>query len=583
MTHAEVLENNCDVPGYADPLFLKHGVHFIVYLLGCMWILLGLRVVSERYFARSIEGLIFTYKIPPSIAGATLMAAGTSAPELISSLVGVFLSAKVETGAGTVIGSIVFNQLMIVGLCILVSPGSKLSASPVDMSRDLVSYAIAIALFIAFFQDGEVTLAEAWGFVAAYIAYVIICGFWSSILASILNMLGIKRDVETADMQTTSTPQHAGTQVATCSVELSTAPVPPTTVSYPQPGAAANTAATTSAPLAGANAPKLAPTSVSVEITTGTATPRPSGDSARMWGSSSGFGGSFMRVSLDMQRRGGSLDNQRVARRAQQVRGGNGASRRQLGAIDSGVELPDSSQDLAKPSHEQQQDLESGAVPDAVQHANEEHDAGHEGHEEPALNPIEEYELAFSGGVFSKIFFCLEAFWVVLVWSTNGFFRTRDWHVFSFLVCLLWFTIHCIYLIFWLEKAGCVIGISPGVMGVVFGAAGTSIPDCLCSLFVARHGMGSMALTNVWGSNVFDLLFALGVPWVVSLHIKGGVIEVQGSDALSVWMGALLLLFLVVAASCKFNFNKWHGRLFVGLYMCFIAYNFLNDSFHWVQ
>eukprot|EP00961_Rhodomonas_salina_P118665 1597720-Rhodomonas_salina.2 len=106
------------------------------------------------------------------------MAAGTSTPELITSLVGVFLSSKIETGAGTVIGSVIFNQLMIVGLCILVSPDSKvpipspyaryavfgtdlernnqLSCSPIDMARDLLYYAISIGLFVYFFYDGQV-------------------------------------------------------------------------------------------------------------------------------------------------------------------------------------------------------------------------------------------------------------------------------------------------------------------------------------------------------------------------------------------------------------------------------------------
>eukprot|EP00961_Rhodomonas_salina_P023454 314932-Rhodomonas_salina.2 len=210
------------------------------------------------------------------------------------------------------------------------------------------------------------------------------------------------------------------------------------------------------------------------------------------------------------------------------------------------------------------------------------HGHGHDGEEEE-YNPIEEFHLAFSGGLFSKFFFFLESVWVVSVWSTTGWFRHHRWHMCSFVVCLLWFTIHCVYLIFWLEKAGCVIGISPGVMGVVFGAAGTSIPDMLCSLFVARKGMGSMALTNVWGSNVFDLLFALGVPWVCALHVHGGTIKVQGSDSLCVWMGGLLVFFIAVATSCKFTFNKWHGSMFVGVYILFIIYNFVNDSLHFVS
>lgn len=84
------------------------------------------------------------------------MAAGTSAPELIASLVSVFLSSKVETGAGTVIGSVIFNQLVVVGLCIVVSPNGMLVCSPIDMLRDLVFYMISIGVFVWFFWDDQV-------------------------------------------------------------------------------------------------------------------------------------------------------------------------------------------------------------------------------------------------------------------------------------------------------------------------------------------------------------------------------------------------------------------------------------------
>lgn len=46
------------------------------------------------------------------------------------------------------------------------------------------------------------------------------------------------------------------------------------------------------------------------------------------------------------------------------------------------------------------------------------------------------------------------------------------------------------------------LGIDDYVMGLVFVAAGTSIPDLLASILVAREGAGSMAVSNAIGSNV---------------------------------------------------------------------------------
>ena len=84
------------------------------------------------------------------------MAAGTSSPELIASTVGVFLSAENDTGAGTVIGSVIFNQLIIIGFSIVVSPGMLLNCDPFDIARDVVAWAITIGMFCGFFADGQV-------------------------------------------------------------------------------------------------------------------------------------------------------------------------------------------------------------------------------------------------------------------------------------------------------------------------------------------------------------------------------------------------------------------------------------------
>ena len=52
-------------------------------------------------------------------------------------------------------------------------------------------------------------------------------------------------------------------------------------------------------------------------------------------------------------------------------------------------------------------------------------------------------------------------------------------------------------------------------------AAGTSIPDLLSSVIVAKQGRGDMAVSNAVGSNIFDILFALGFPWLILLTING--------------------------------------------------------------
>ena len=52
-------------------------------------------------------------------------------------------------------------------------------------------------------------------------------------------------------------------------------------------------------------------------------------------------------------------------------------------------------------------------------------------------------------------------------------------------------------------------------MGLSFLAVGTSIPEVFSSLIVCKQGKGGMAVSNSIGSNTFDILLCLGLPWLV--------------------------------------------------------------------
>ena len=111
------------------------------------------------------------------------------------------------------------------------------------------------------------------------------------------------------------------------------------------------------------------------------------------------------------------------------------------------------------------------------------------------------------------------------------------------------------------------MGIPDTVMGLTFAAAGVSIPDILTSLAVAREGKatsevveescsslikkrhdlgyGDMATSNAIGSNVFDILVCLGLPWFLQTALvnPGSVVKVisKGKQTnVSVSSGVLL-------------------------------------------
>ena len=65
-------------------------------------------------------------------------------------------------------------------------------------------------------------------------------------------------------------------------------------------------------------------------------------------------------------------------------------------------------------------------------------------------------------------------------------------------------------------------------MGLTFLAAGTSVPDLLTSVIVARNGEGDMAVSSSIGSNIFDVLVGLPLPWPFYTIAFGKPMEVSG-------------------------------------------------------
>ena len=64
-------------------------------------------------------------------------------------------------------------------------------------------------------------------------------------------------------------------------------------------------------------------------------------------------------------------------------------------------------------------------------------------------------------------------------------------------------------------------GVPDSIMGLTLLAAGTSIPDALSSVAVAKRGHGDMAVSSSIGSNIFDILFGLPVPWLIATLMRG--------------------------------------------------------------
>ncbi|XP_074642037.1 sodium/potassium/calcium exchanger 5-like [Tubulanus polymorphus] len=146
-------------------------VHFLIAFYMCG----ALAIVCDDYFVSSLEGICERTKLKPDVAGATFMAAGSSAPELATAVIGVFI-AKSDVGVGTIVGSAVFNILCIVAICGLFA-GAVIQLSWWPLFRDTFCYMISVVALIVIIYDEEVHWYEGVTCLALYLLYIILMYF----------------------------------------------------------------------------------------------------------------------------------------------------------------------------------------------------------------------------------------------------------------------------------------------------------------------------------------------------------------------------------------------------------------------
>lgn len=153
--------------------------------------------------------------------------------------------------------------------------------------------------------------------------------------------------------------------------------------------------------------------------------------------------------------------------------------------------------------------------------------------------------------------------------------RWEQWYLVSFFLSVMWIALLSYILVWMVSIIGFTLGIPNVIMGMTFLAAGSSGPDGASSLLVARQGNGDMAVSNSIGSNVFDILLCLGLPWLVksSLQVSKGFIAVQNGGMIYVLI-ILITTMLVVPLLTKinkWNLNKCLGVTLLICYLIFVA------------
>ena len=107
------------------------------------------------------------------------------------------------------------------------------------------------------------------------------------------------------------------------------------------------------------------------------------------------------------------------------------------------------------------------------------------------------------------------------------------------------------------------LGVSQSIIGLTIVAGGTSLPELATSVVAARKGQSAIAIGNVIGSNVFNILMILGLTATICPMQIGGITIVD----MAVMLISVLLLWLF--SFTKLTVEKWEGAV---LTLCYVAY-----------
>lgn len=112
------------------------------------------------------------------------------------------------------------------------------------------------------------------------------------------------------------------------------------------------------------------------------------------------------------------------------------------------------------------------------------------------------------------------------------------------------------------------LGVDDVVIGLTVVAIGTSAPELVASTVAAYRGHTDVAVGNVVGSNIFNILWVLGL---TSL-IQELPFEVVSNTDLAIVAGASALILVSMAVSRTNAILRWHGVTFVLLYSVYLTY-----------
>ncbi|XP_050994479.1 sodium/potassium/calcium exchanger 4 isoform X2 [Labeo rohita] len=491
-------EKNCTEPAiheFPDDMFTnaerKSGA-VLLHIIAALYMFLALAIVCDDYFVTSLEKICEKLNLSEDVAGATFMAAGSSAPELFASVIGVFITHG-DVGVGTIVGSAVFNILCIIGVCGIFA-GQVVLLTWWAVFRDSFFYILSVIALIVFIYDEKIVWWESLVLVVMYAVYILIMKF----NASMQKFFTRRSDKNVANGNAAAgneledvKPSKIYSRGSVVMVDEIINASPPN-YRFPEAG-------------------------LRVMVT-------------------NHFG---PKTRLRMASRLIITERQRL------VQSANGV---ETAVVDG------------KP------DIENGNVPE---------DKTTEEKESELTSPFR-----LPDGCMNKTKWLISWPLLLILYFTIPNCAKSRWEKYfmlSFILSTVWIAVFSYFMVWMVTIIGYTLGIPDVIMGITFLAAGTSVPDCIASLIVARQGLGDMAVSNTIGSNVFDILVGLGVPWALqTMAVSYGSVVMINSRGLV--YSVVLLLGSVALTILGIHLNRWKLDFKLGVYVLVLYAVFLCFS-----
>jgi len=145
----------------------KWGINIILVLGG-----LALLVLGSRWLVESAVSFARYVGVSETIVGLTIVAAGTSLPEVVTSVIAAIRGER-DIAVGNVVGSNIFNIMGVLGLASLVSP-TAIEVSPAVIGFDIpVMIAVALSCLPIYFTGGVISRQEGVLLLGYYVAYTL--------------------------------------------------------------------------------------------------------------------------------------------------------------------------------------------------------------------------------------------------------------------------------------------------------------------------------------------------------------------------------------------------------------------------